>query len=190
MIPTRWRFALIFLLFVSGTLSVFIEEWSWKIALALWGTGLFMLLGHFRYGNVLSALIALRKGKVQEAERILLDIKRPDWLSKRYQAYHAFAWGLIYVYQGREAQDKDQQLAIWDKAEQSLQLALAKGLKQATELSLTYINLAHLAFSRRQFDRCEDYIAKIRALDIKDLFMQERLSELEEAIAKERQRAN
>lgn len=190
MIPTRLRFALILLLFLSGTLSVFIDAWSWKIAFALWATGLFMLLGHFRYGNIVQALLALRKGDIAKAEGILQQIKRPDWLSKRYQGLYHFAWGLIQTHKSQSAENEGQKQSILAAAEGAFRMSLEKGLKGKHELAIVYLNLGHIAYSKGEYDEADKQLEHIGSLGKQDLFMEERIEELRMAINKRKGQLN
>ena len=54
-----------------------------------------LLLTHFLFNNVSAAFIQLRRGKIDTAEALIDQIKRPDWLVKRHRAYYHFTKGMV-----------------------------------------------------------------------------------------------
>lgn len=170
MFSPNFRLFLIALFFVAGLLSLLTSVGGY-VVFAFWGTAVILLVGHFKYGPILGALMALRKGNVAESEQLLNSIKRPQWLSPRYQAYYHFATALVASHQ----QDID-------SAEVHSLKALEIGLLQHQEQAILLYNLARVAFERKEWDKSQTNLQKLQSLSIEDLHLKKRMQELENAL--------
>ena len=105
----------------------------------LYVTAAILMLTHFLFGTVWTAFSKMRKGKMIEAETLLNQIRRPEWLAKRPKAYFHFIKGVIAL-QKKEL----------DEGAISLKKAVELGLRNETDTALANLNLAHIAFSRKR----------------------------------------
>ena len=133
--------------------------------------GVIILLTHFLFGNVLLAFKKLNQGKVEEAENLLLQIKRPNWLLKSPRAYYYFTLGLI-----------DLQKKKTGFGETHLKKALDLGLRTPTDNALAALNIAHINFVKKEFKIANEYRIKAAAFNSTDLMIKENLEKLEKAL--------
>ena len=170
MLSPNLRLLLIGLFAVSGVASLFFP-WGNYVTFALFATAAILLLGHFRHGPILAVLMALRQGKIQQAEQLLQSVKRPDWLSKRYRAYYHFATSLVATHR----QDVD-------AAEQYAQLALDEQYLQPREEAILVYNLARVAYEREDWARSRHHLKEMESLPVDDLHLKQRVEELTNAL--------
>ena len=130
-----------------------------------------LLVTHFLFGNVWAAFGMLKKGKMNEAEKLLDDIKRPDWLYKGHRAYYHFTRGMIAM-QHKEYPD----------AEQALKTALQLGLRTANDKAITHLNLAHICFLQNRLIDSNTYLHQIKEQSTNDLVIKDKIKELEKAL--------
>jgi hypothetical protein len=171
MYSPRLRFGLIVLLLVSGFAVLFVYQY-WVAVLMLWSTALLLMFGHFRYGSIIATLWALRQGNIEKASELLAAIKRPQWLSRRYRAYYFFCLGLVAFYR----KQMDEGVAHFNES-------LAQGLSGKQELAIAHLNLAHAAYIRQDWDSCRQHIETVKAQKTEDLFMKQRIEELEKQLS-------
>ena len=126
--------------------------------------GTIILLTHFLFGNVLAAFGKLNKGKVDEAEDLLLQIKRPEWLLKGHRAYYYFTLGMIAL-QKKQA----------GFGEQHLQKALDLGLRTNTDNALAALNIAHVNFVKKNYKKADEYRQIAESFGSDDLLIKENL---------------
>lgn len=162
----RFRLILVVIFLISAILS-FINQLGLTVSLTLLFTSLLLFIGHFKHGSVLAVLMSLKKGQIDRADTLLGSIKKPDWLTKRYQAYYHFSHSVIASFK------KD-----LERSSKHAQLALdLKRLPENEEAILIY-NMARVAFERNDFTRCKDHIAQLHDKNIKDLHLKKRIEEL------------
>jgi hypothetical protein len=166
MFSTRFRFIFIVLFILSGVL-VPIAELPVPVSLFFFAAAVFLTVGHFKNGPMLSILFTLKKGDIAKAEKTLLTIKKPEWLSKQYQAYFHFAWAVIATFK----QDLD-------LAKMHSETALGLGKLQEQEQAILIYNLARVAFERKEVEEAKTYITKAEQISIKDLHLKQRFEEL------------
>jgi hypothetical protein len=170
MFSPKLRLILIFLFFICG-LTAPLAGLDHYVTFAFIATAFILLLGHFRHGPILKILFSLRKGKITEAQQLLNSIKRPDWLSARYQAYYHFSLSLVASHQ------QDTQSAQLHSLK-----ALEMGQLQDKEIGILFYNLARVAFENQDWEAATEQLQKLKKLDIKDLHLKKRIEELEEAL--------
>lgn len=165
----RIRFIVIFfLLFIGIGLHIKIGiSPAWYLYLA----ASIILCTHFLFGSVWAAFAMLRKGKLEEAELLLDQIKRPDLLAKRHQAYYHFVKGMI-------ALQREELIP----AEHALKIALEKGLRTSNDNALTALNLAHIYFKQRKMNECRDFVNQAKNFQPNDLLIKEKVKELEKVL--------
>lgn len=167
---TRIRFLLVFFFFVLGLIlhiQVGIGS-AWYLYLA----GFIILLTHFLFGSVWAAFAMLRKGKIPEAETLINQVKRPDFLSKQHKAYYHFVKGMIAL-QKEELPEGEHQLTK----------ALDIGLRTPNDNALTALNIAHIYYKQQNLSPCRTFLKKAKAFEPKDLMIREKITELEKVLA-------
>jgi hypothetical protein len=172
MISPKLRIVLIVLFVICGIVAPFAQLGSYVI-FAFWATALILLMGHFRHGPMLGILVALRKGDIPQAEALINTVKRPDWLSPRYQAYYHFSNALVASHH----QDID-------AAEKHSTTALELGYLHVKEKGILLYNLARVAFERKEFDKAKKQLAELQTLSVEDVHLKKRIEELEQALNK------
>lgn len=167
---TRIRFIIIgFLLLVGIALHIKI---GWTPAWYLYLSAIIILATHFLFGNVWAAFAMLRKGKVDEAETLLNQIKRPDLLSKQHRAYYHFTKGMIAI-----------QYERLEEGEFQLKEALQRGLRSGNDNALTALNIAHIYFKQQKTEPCRKFLYQAKSYKPNDLLIKEKITELERVLA-------
>ena len=169
MFNARIRFLLILSFLIIG---IFLNvRLGISSAWYLYVAALLLLFTHFRFGNVSSAYIKLQKGKPDDAEYLLDQIKRPEWLAKRHRAYYHFIRGMIAL------QDKH-----LPEGETHLNQALDLGLRTNADHALVALNLAHICFVDQRKSDARLYLEKAKSYPNNDLLIKEKVEELEKAL--------
>lgn len=170
MLYTRIRYALILLFFGLGILLHLREGLSsaWYLYLA----AAILLLTYLLFGSVWTAFGLLRKGKPDEAERVLKQIYFPELLIRRHRAYYHFCWGMIHL-QRKELQP----------GEQDLKKALELDLDQEVDRALAELNLAHIYYLQQRFDQSRQYLQQAKSREADDLLIRNNVEKLEKALA-------
>jgi hypothetical protein len=166
MLQKNIRFSIILLCLILGI----VLHWQQGLGSAfyLYVTALLLLATHFLFGNVWAAFSLLKKGQVHEAERMMDQIKRPDFLWKGHRAYYHFIKGFAALY--------NKEFPI---AEQHLNTALALGLRTTNDTALVTMNLAHLCFVQGKKAEAKNYLERVKALPYNDLMLKEKVLEIE-----------
>ncbi|MBL4649221.1 MAG: hypothetical protein JKY03_05770 [Aureispira sp.] len=172
MISPKLRIVLIVLFIICGIIAPFAQLGSYVI-FAFWATALILLMGHFRHGPMLGILVALRKGNIPQAEKLINTVKHPEWLSPRYQAYYQFANALVASHH----QDID-------ATEKYSKTALELGYLHVKEKGILLYNLARVAFERKDWEKAKTQLAELKTLSVEDLHLKKRIEELEQALRK------
>ena len=169
MFYSRIRFLIGFIIIALGAFIHYKQGISsaWYMYLG----GVVILLTHFLFGNVSLAFGKLNKGQVDEAEDLLLQIKRPDWLLKRHRAYYYFTLGMIALQKKQSG-----------FGEQHLKQALDLGLRTNTDNALAALNIAHVNFVKKNYKVAEEYRLKSLSFQSDDLMIKENLQKLEGAL--------
>lgn len=119
--------------------------------------GLF-IYGYFKYGTVYTAFQHVKKDNTKKAEKLISKIKNPDKLTKGHKSYYYFTTGII-------ALEKKE----FDKSHSDLTQALDIGLRTVNDKSIVLLNLANIEFLRKDYNKANEYIKRVRALDLKPL---------------------
>ena len=170
MISPKLRLLLVLLFVVCAIICLVLK--IWYAAITLVATALILLLGHFKHGSMHMVLHALRGGKIQEAQQLIGNIKRPDWLSPRFKAYYYFALSVIATY----SQDIDAAAANAKKA-------LESGNLPSNEQGILYYNLARTAYEKQAWSESKKHLASLKQTEVQDLHLKKRIEELEQALS-------
>lgn len=169
MFTTRIRFVLIFLFLIIGIVLQIKNGFS--SAWYLYVTSLILLFTHFAFGNVWSAFSKLQKGKITEAELLIDQIKKPEWLIKQNRTYYHFIKGMIAI------QQKD-----LSKGEEQLKIAVNRGLRSKNDNALAILNLAHICFLEKRLEDAQKYLQQARSFNPNDLMIKQKIEEMEKLI--------
>ena len=164
------RLILIAVFLIGGFAALFAQLGTY-VVIAFFMTAIILLLGHFRHGPMLAILMALRKGKIGDAEQLLTSIKRPDWLSKRYQAYYYFSNSLVATHRQDAAGAVDY-----------ANLALDLDQLHDKEKGILVYNLARMAYQGNELEEAKKHLATLKGLSVDDLHLKKRVDELETAL--------
>lgn len=171
MLYHRLRIALVFLFLGLGILlhlqNGIADAWY------LYAGSLLLLITHFLFGTVRSALAILKSGDYLEAELMLSKTKRPNWLWKGHRAYFHFAHGIIAL-----------QKKNLERGKFHFQEAGKLGLKDAKDNALNYLNLAHIAFVQKEISEAQKNLQKAQSFQTDDLIVKENLQKMAMALSK------
>ncbi len=167
---TRIRFVLILLFLVIGV--VLHVKMGISSAWYLYLAAIIILVSHFLFGSVWAAFAMLRKGKIPEAELLIDQIKRPQYLMKQNKAYYHFVKGMIALQKEDLEPGKNQ-----------LKQALDIGLKTSNDNALTALNIAHIYYKQNMIAPCQDFLKKSKSYNPNDLMIKEKIGELEKVLA-------
>ncbi len=166
MFTTRIRFILIFLFLIIGIVLQIQNGFS--SAWYLYATSLILLFTHFAFGNVWAAFRKLQRGKIMEAELLINQIKRPEWLVKQNRTYYHFIKGMIALQQKELS-----------KGEEELKIAVSRGLRSNNDNALALLNLAHICFVEKRQEDTRNYLQQARSFDPNDLMLKQKIEEME-----------
>ena len=166
MFTTRIRFVLILLFLIIGVILQ--AKHGFSPAWYLYLTCLILLFTHFAFGNVWAAFSKLQKGKILEAELLINQIKRPEWLIKQNRTYYHFIKGMIALQQKNLSE-----------GEEHLKIAVSRGLRSNNDNALALLNLAHIGFLEKRYKDSQSYLQQAQAFNPKDLMIKRKIEELE-----------
>ena len=165
------RLALVILFFILG-IGIHVMQ-GLGSAWYLYVSGFILLGTYFLFGNVWTAFRKIQKGEIDEAEKILDQIKKPNWLYKKHRAYYHFIKGLIAL-QRKELKVGEDHMAK----------AVDLGLRNNNDTAMARLNLAHIAFVQQRYTTTTEQLKKIKALQPSDLIIKKNITELEEELSK------
>ncbi len=90
-----------------------------------------LVVGHFRYGTVWLAFKLAQLGRLESAKKLLLQVKRPQYLSIESRTYYNFLFGAILKDEAKNAE-----------AEVHLRSALAGRLRTNNDVASAQLTLA------------------------------------------------
>ena len=163
-----WRVALVILFLLLGVLLHVME--GIQAAWYLYAGALILIASYFLFGTVWAAYQLLNRGNVLEAEQTLLLTRYPQWLIGRNRTYYYLVRGLIHL-QHKEISD----------GEAALFKTLAGNLR-SRDRALALLNLAHVAFVRKDHSGSLTYMKQAKALGVDDLLVRQQLELLEKAL--------
>ena len=173
MISPRLRLILFFVFFICSILAIVTQMGNY-VTFVFIITAFILILGHFRHGPVLNVLVALRKGKINDAELLLAGIKKPEWLSSRFKSYYYFSLALI-------ASHKQNPEDALNYSQQALKL----NFLQDNEKAILYYNISRSLFEKRDFSASANQLSLLKSFNITDLHLKKRIEELDNALKKE-----
>lgn len=148
-------------------------------AFYLYAAGLLLLATHIFFGTVWLAFQQLKRGKLLQAEVLLNQIKRPQWLLKGHRAYYHFTKGMVLL--------KNKKLPA---AQPHLEEALQLGLRTSMDKALAHLNLAHIYYVETKLTQAEKHLEAVKAIPINDLMIKQHVEQLERALPEAKSRMN
>ncbi len=140
---------------------------AWFLYLA----GTLLLLTYLLFGNVWAAFTLLRRGRQQEAARVLSFIFLPKLLLPVSRAYFYFCMGMIAV--------QDKRL---ESAAAYLKKSLKIGLRTPTDNALASLNLAHIYWVKNDETASAYWLEYAQQFPTNDLMIQDHLKRLEKTL--------
>ncbi len=165
-----WRIALVIMFLLLGILLH--VQAGLEAAWYLYAGAFLLVLTYFLFGTVWVAYRLLNQGKVLDAEQTLLLTRYPQFLLGRNKTYYHFIRGLIHL-QHKEL----------EAGQESLSHAVERGGLRARDQALALINLAHVAFMQKDYERSRARMQDVRAMQVDDLLVKQQLEELEKALS-------
>ncbi|MEM1322079.1 MAG: hypothetical protein AAGG75_17595 [Bacteroidota bacterium] len=170
MLYSRIRLVLIVLFFALGLILHI--QLGLESAFYLYIAGILLLITHFLFGNIPAAFSHLKRGKLDQAEALIKQVRRPNWLIKRHRAYYHFVKGMIAL-----------QREKLPESEVDLSKALEIGLKSETDNALTALNLAHICYVKNRHEESREYLKTAKTHPNNDLLIKQHIEELEKVLA-------
>jgi len=170
MVYARLRLFLVLLFLIIGVVLHF--KMGIGSAWYLYLGALLLMVTHFLFNNVSAAFVELRKGKIDKAESLIDQIKRPDWLVKRHRAYYYFTKGMIDLQRNRNQEGRV-----------ALKKALDLGLRTTNDQALAMLNLAHASYMDKNEMEARHFIATAKKLNSNDLVIKQKITEMEKAMS-------
>ena len=177
----KLRFFFIFALIAGGFVSMMLSL-SPKVSIMMWILALILIGGYFLFGTVNGALFSLNRGKVQEAEKMLLQTIKPEWLLKSHKAYYFFTKGLLALHKVNSHSENEQ--LYLKEGEENLLKSLEIGLSRKQEKAMAYINLAAVALKKKNKEKLIEYCKSAKENTTKDLRLQKSIEDIEAAISR------
>ncbi len=176
----RLRLIFIFILIAGGFVAIMLN-FSPNVSIMMCILALILSLGVVFFGTVNGALFMLNRGQVQEAEKLLNQTFKPDWLFKSHKAYYYFTKGLISLHKVNEGLDESIYLK---EGEDNLLKSLQIGLSRKQERAMAFLNLASIALKNKDKSKTQEYYMGVKNNETNDLRLQKSLEDLEMAIKK------
>ena len=126
-----------------------------------------LVLVHLFLGDVWVAFRHIRHQRFTEAQRLLDRTLWPGLLVRRNRAYYYLSQGVLALHR------QDRTLA-----EGHLRQALDLGLTHSNDRAIAKLNLAHLAFVRKDFVRSQEWTKAAKAEQPTDLLVKQELERL------------
>ncbi len=170
MIYIRIRYLLILLFMLIGI----VLHYQFGIANAwyCYVASVVLYITYYLFGTVGPAFSALRKGKIEQAEKLIGMNRKPEFLLKQHRAYYHFTKGMIAM-QKKEL----------TTGEMHLKSALELGLRNDNDKALVSLNLAHIYYVLKRENDSMTFLQKAKAFESNDLMIKQKIEELENALA-------
>ncbi|SDH34743.1 hypothetical protein [Winogradskyella thalassocola] len=150
------RIILVIFSLISATYFYTKEDFA-NMSMMLIAAGLF-IYGYFKYGTVYAAFQQMKNDNLKKAEELISKINNPDKLTKGHKSYYYYTTGIIAL--------EKQEL---EKSHSDLTEALNIGLRTEKDKSIVLLNLANIELLRKDFNKANEYIEKVRELDLNPL---------------------
>jgi hypothetical protein len=175
----KLRLFFIFFLIAGGFVAMMLG-FKPGVSILMWILALVLILGYVFFGTVNGALFMLNNGKIEEAEKLLNQTFKPQWLFKSHKAYYFFTKGLLALHKVNNNEDSG--TLFLREGEEYLLKALDIGLSRKQEKAMTYLNLASVALRQRDKEKAIEYYNSLKENETSDLRLKKNIEGLEDAI--------
>ncbi len=144
-----------------GAFFFFMDENYLNMSLMLLAAGI-TVYGHYRYGSVYAAFHELKGENYDKAEKLILEIKNPNYLVKSQRSYYHFTKGTLASHKGQ-----------WNESYSELTKALDLGLRTENDKSIVLLNLANVELKRHNLSQAKQFISEVRKIELNPLVKSE-----------------
>lgn len=146
MFTNRARILVIGIFVIAAALAINLREYELAAIV-----GMFVLLliwGYFKEGTIVMAAKAFHNKNYEKAESLLLQIKNPNWLSKKRRGFYEFIYGGICL----QRQD-------FAEAEKHYEIAAQYPLRSVNDHVAALVHVANLSIRHNDFEKAKAYLA-------------------------------
>lgn len=108
---------------------------------------LLLIWGYYKQGPIVLAAKHFHNKDYRGAERLLSEVSKPEWLSKRRRGFYEFIYGGICM------QKKD-----YDEAERHYEIAAQYPLRSANDHVAALMHVANINVRNGNFDKAKAYL--------------------------------
>jgi len=181
----KFRLFFIFML-IAGSFVAMMLNFSPSVSIMMWILALILILGYLFFGTVNGALFMLNRGQVDEAEKLLNQTYKPEWLMKSHKAYYFFTKGLLALHKVNTVGGSE--TLYLKEGEAFLLKSLTIGLSRKQEKAMAYLNLAAVALRHQDKVKVQEYYMRAKENETGDLRLQKSLEDLDAAIKRMKER--
>jgi tetratricopeptide (TPR) repeat protein len=128
-------------------LVFFIYQHNYQLA-SISGMFILMLIwGYFREGPIILAAKHYHNNDYERAEELLLQIHKPEWLSKKRRGFYEYMLGGICLKKNK-----------FDEAEQHYELAAQFPLRSANDHVAALVHVANIGLRQNNYEKAEAYL--------------------------------
>ncbi|WP_257658415.1 tetratricopeptide repeat protein [Parapedobacter lycopersici] len=153
MMTTKVRIVVLLLALLLLIYAIYAHVYQ-SVALIIGGMG-YLIWSHFREGTVFLASQAFQQHDFEKAQRLLADIKKPEYLRKKRRNYYEFMSGNLALKAGD-----------YDAAERHFQIASRLPFRRPNDKAIILVNLANINLHKKDYERVRAYIAVARKLEV------------------------
>src|SRR5476651_2609997 len=140
---TRLFIGVIFLL----SLTLLVKLHYYDVASVALGMIVLLAWDYFRQGTLVVAAKYFHHKEYDKAERFLLEIFKPEWLSKNRRGYYEFLMGGVCL----QKQD-------YDDAEKHYEIAAQYPLRSVNDHVAALVHVANISIRQGNFDKANAYL--------------------------------
>jgi hypothetical protein len=128
-------------------LAFFIYQHNYQLA-AVSVLFVFMLIwGYFREGPIILAAKHYHNNDFERAEELLMQIYKPEWLSKKRRGFYEYMLGGVCLKRSE-----------FDKAEKHYELAAQFPLRSANDHVAALVHVANIGLRQNNYEKAEAYL--------------------------------
>lgn len=106
-----------------------------------------LIWGYFKEGTIIMAAKAFHHKDYDKAEALLMQVHKPEWLSKKRRGFYEFIFGGICL----QKQD-------FDEAEKHYEIAAQYPLRSANDHVAALVHVANISIRRGDYDKAKAYL--------------------------------
>ncbi len=131
----------------AALFGFFVYQHTYELASAAIVFILLLVWGYFKEGPIILAAKYYHANDFEHAEALLLQIHKPEWLSKKRRGFYEFMWGGICLKRNDFVQ-----------AETHYELAAKYPLRSANDHVAALVHVANLGLRKNNFEKAEAYL--------------------------------